>query len=94
MWHLRMCYSLWSHTSVGTEELSTPQGRREYRLTYAEYVRQVDVVERLGLQAQPDSREVETAMMALERARSAYSAARDQLAEVTHVQLARTAAAR
>jgi hypothetical protein len=68
--------------------------KREYRLTYAEYVRQVDVVERLGLQVQPDSREMEAAMMALERARQAYSAARDQLAEVTHVQLARTAAAR
>lgn len=56
--------------------------KREYRLTYAEYVRQVDVVERLGLlPGEPDSREMETAMMALERARRAYSAARDQLAE-------------
>ena len=55
--------------------------KREYRLTYAEYVRQVDVVERLGLSGEPDSREMETAMMALERARRAYSAARDQLAE-------------
>jgi hypothetical protein len=27
MWHLfEMCYSLWSHTTVGIEELGTPKG--------------------------------------------------------------------
>ena len=65
--------------------------KREYRLTYAEYVRQVAVVERLGFTDQPDSREMETAMVALERARRAYSAARDQLAES---QLIKAAASR
>jgi hypothetical protein len=62
--------------------------KREYRLTYAEYVRQVAAVERLAVSDEPDSREVETAMIALERARRAYSEARDQLAEP---QLARAA---
>jgi precorrin-3B methylase len=62
--------------------------KREYRLTYAEYVRQVDLVGRLELSGQPDSREMERAMAALERARRAHSAARDLLAEA---QLSRAA---
>ena len=60
--------------------------KREYRLTYAEYVRQVDLLEHLGSGGQPDSCAVETAVVeaaivALESARSAHSAARDRLAE-------------
>jgi hypothetical protein len=55
--------------------------KREYRQTYAEYVRQADLLERLGDGGQPDSCTVEIAIVALEAARSAYSAARDRLAE-------------
>ena len=32
MWHLRMCYSPWSHTAFGIEELSTPQGSGFYHV--------------------------------------------------------------
>ena len=55
--------------------------KREYRLTYAEYARRVDLLESLRLGGQPDSCAVETAIVALESARSAHSAARDRLAE-------------
>lgn len=60
---------------------TTDELNRQYRLTYAEYIRQVDLLEQLRHGGQPDSRAVETAIVALESARAAHSAARDRLAE-------------
>ena len=55
--------------------------RRDYRLTYAEYARRVDALEQLRQADRPDSRVVEDAILAIEMARHAHSAARDRLAE-------------
>jgi len=66
---------------VVAENPTLDELKREYRLTYAEYARRVDLLESLRLGGQPDSCAVETAIVALESARSAHSAARDRLAE-------------
>jgi hypothetical protein len=65
---------------VVAEFPSIAELKRDYRLTYAEYARCVEALELIRQAGQPASSTVENAVVALERARRAHSAARDLLA--------------